>query len=182
MQHSLAVQVARAVGSPGSAVLIFVPGMASILAIMDLFELISSADVTYKVRAGSHRVGLSHCTIVLHYCAVPYSTVVYCVLHFTHCATVVFLDVLPCPVLSRPVVSCFVVSCHVLSCPYAAPPSRFIMSWIHRFSREKTLTRSPSLLRNPPRPLSPSLRACPLDALLNNTQRFKYIPRPLFCC
>lgn len=49
MQHSLAVQVARAVGSPGSAVLIFVPGMASILAIMDLFELISSADVTYKV-------------------------------------------------------------------------------------------------------------------------------------
>lgn len=50
-QHSLAVQVARAVGSPGSAVLIFVPGMASILAIMDLFNLITSADVMYKVRS-----------------------------------------------------------------------------------------------------------------------------------
>ena len=62
VQHSLAVQVARAVGSPGSAVLIFVPGMASILAIMDLFELISSADVTYKVRAGSHRLAVLRCT------------------------------------------------------------------------------------------------------------------------
>lgn len=50
MQTNLAVQVARAVGSPGSAVLIFVPGMAAILEIMNLFELISSADVTYKVR------------------------------------------------------------------------------------------------------------------------------------
>ena len=49
MQTNLAVQVARAVGSPGSAVLIFVPGMATILEIMNLFELISSADVTYKV-------------------------------------------------------------------------------------------------------------------------------------
>lgn len=50
-QHSLAVQVARAVGSPGSAVLIFVPGMASILAIVEHFEVISSTDVVYKVRA-----------------------------------------------------------------------------------------------------------------------------------
>ena len=49
LQTNLAVQVARAVGSPGSAVLIFVPGMATILEIMNLFELISSADVTYKV-------------------------------------------------------------------------------------------------------------------------------------
>ncbi|CAM9805903.1 unnamed protein product, partial [Pylaiella littoralis] len=49
LQTNLAVQVARAIGSPGSAVLIFVPGMATILEIMNLFELISSADVTYKV-------------------------------------------------------------------------------------------------------------------------------------
>lgn len=50
LQTNLAVQVSRAVGSPGSAVLIFVPGMATILEVMNLFELISSADVTYKVR------------------------------------------------------------------------------------------------------------------------------------
>lgn len=49
LQHNLAVQVARAVGTPGSAVLVFVPGMASILAIMDVFDKITSTDVTYKV-------------------------------------------------------------------------------------------------------------------------------------
>lgn len=51
MQDNLAVHVARAVGSPGSAVLIFVPGMASILSLMDSFETLKSTDVEYKVRA-----------------------------------------------------------------------------------------------------------------------------------
>lgn len=50
LQQNIAVQVARAVGTPNSAVLVFVPGMASIMAITDLFEKFTSTGVTYKVR------------------------------------------------------------------------------------------------------------------------------------